>query len=81
MEEPTGITIPGVPKSIPRARYVEVIASLGFDPHELVSLEFRLDGIYATVRARGANGKAVVSLGSRNTLVEHRIFIPVEDPS
>jgi hypothetical protein len=29
MAEPTGITIPGVPKSIPRARYAEVIASLG----------------------------------------------------
>jgi hypothetical protein len=70
--------IDGVPESITRADYLALIESVGLDVKDLRSLEFRMDGIYAEVRARGADGKLVIDVG-RDEMATHRIYIPVKD--
>ena len=67
-----------VPSRISRAVYVEMIESLGLNPHDLRSLELRMDGVYAEVMARGDDGKILVD-SLANEVIAHRIFIPIAD--
>lgn len=77
--ETEGMRIPGVPASISRKHYLELIAATGLDIKNLVSLEFRTDGIYATTFVRDADGNTGVDpLG--NEVLRHRVYIPVVDP-
>jgi len=69
--------INGVPESIPRTRYVEMIESLGFDTAQLRSLEWRADGIYAEVVATDGTGDMLIDR-QRGELVTHRVYIRVE---
>jgi hypothetical protein len=43
--------IPGVPKSVPRARVLELIEALGLDIHKLRGLRIEPNAIYAEVYA------------------------------
>ena len=67
-----------IPDAISREAYMEVIRLLGLDPHDLRSLEFRMDGIYAEVRATSEDGRPVLDLMANESVV-HRVFIPVKD--
>lgn len=77
-------TIEGVPESITRADYKALIAGAGFAGMRLRSLEFRMDGIYASVieepivedeatERRNEEGFIVVDPAIS------RVFIPIKD--
>ena len=70
--------IPGVPESMTRAQYTALIAAAGLSADNLVSLEFRPDGIHAEVFARDADGKDLVDT-AKNEMMTHSIYIPVRD--
>lgn len=44
--------IEGVPESITREQYLDLMRAAGFEPDDLYSLTFRPDGIYATALPR-----------------------------
>jgi len=78
------VTIPGVPASVPRARVLDLIESLGFDPRELVSLRFEPGGIYAEVFADQRPGRTGFTERWRFTTdgqaaATHRICIPITE--
>lgn len=75
--EQSSITIPGVPVSIPRGRYMELIRSLGLDPHGITWIRFDVDGITAETIARDENGR--VFDGGPNELAKHLIRIKIDD--
>ena len=70
-------TIAAVPESITRQQYIDLIESLGFNPHDLKRLTFDRDGICAEVMARDDNGKILI--GGPNEIATHKIFIPIVD--
>lgn len=72
------ITIDGVPESLTRQQYTDLIAAVGFDPHNLASLTFSHVGIHAVVFARGEDGKRVIDEAGEG-LAKHDVFIPVKD--
>lgn len=78
------IQIDGVPESLTREQYVTLIRAAGFDTNELRRLEFRLDGIYAQVKATtAAKRNGIVTTGptpDTDELAVHTVFIPVRDP-
>jgi hypothetical protein len=67
-------TIEGVPPSISRQAYIQVIELLGFEADKIQLLEFRMDGIYATVADKPARIDFL-----DNSVYKHRVFIPVDD--
>lgn len=71
--------IQGVPESITRQRYIDLIASIGLDARELYSLRFESDHIFAVVKARNANGQQYFDDGAANEVAKHHISIPVVD--
>lgn len=75
------ITIPGIPDSITRADYLRLIESVGLDPMRLRSLEFRMDGIYAEVKAsrpgKDENPVDLIDEG-RMEVATHRVYIRVD---
>jgi hypothetical protein len=74
-------TIPGVPESITRADYLRLVESVGFDVKHLRQLEFRMDGIYASVMEPGPDGKGVLIDKTRDEVVVNTVFIPVREPN
>lgn len=70
------MNIEGVPESITRADYLSLVAAVGLDVSRVKQLEFRGDGIYATVFAAGPNGERVVE---GTECVTHRVHVPVVD--
>lgn len=70
-------TINGVPESISRADYLRLIESIGLNPNRLTMLEFRMDGIYADVKAQHpVRGTDMVE---GDEIATHRIYIRVVD--
>lgn len=67
--------IPGVPKTITRDEYLALVRAVGFQTKDLVSLEFKADGIYAEVFAKAADGNRGVDGTSPAT---HRVYVRVE---
>lgn len=72
------ITIDGIPETITRSQYLGLMTAVGLDVKKLTMLEFRMDGIYATVKASDENGRDIIDYG-RNEVVKHHVFIRVVD--
>lgn len=70
------VEIPGVPESITREAYSNLIRSLGLEPKELYELRFETKGIYATVIAKNADGKSYVV---KDEIAMHEIVIPIKE--
>ena len=70
------IQVDAVPASITREAYSALVAAAGFTVDDLVSLEFRSDGIYAEVYARDESG-AVLFDRAQNETVRNRVFVPI----
>lgn len=70
-------TIEGIPESFTREQYVALFDAVGLSPYDLVSLEFRAEGVYAEVFERDTTGKRIFSQHDGG-FAKHRIFIPVE---
>lgn len=68
--------LPGVPETITREQYTQLIAVTGLDPNELERLEFRADGIYATVYALNEDGRRFIDQATERPTM-HRVFIRV----
>ena len=68
--------IEGVPESISRQQYLAMIEAVGFNVKKLRTLEFRADGVYATIKASGPDGRDVLE---RNEIAEHKVYVPVVD--
>jgi hypothetical protein len=73
------ITIDGVPESISRDKYMELIESIGLDPSKLVHLEFGYHSIRAIVKATDANGKSYRSPVDVNEVAKHEVCIKITD--
>jgi hypothetical protein len=73
------MTIDGVPESISRERYLELIAVSGLDINRITQLRFTPAGVYATVYALDESGHPVRSGSDRDSLATHEGFIPVRD--
>lgn len=72
------VSLPGVPKSITRTQYADLVKSLGLEINDLISLEFKVHGIYAEVYAgRGLDGGRYAV--DDKTVATHRISIEVVD--
>ena len=74
------VQIPGVPASISRKAYEELITSLGFELTDLVALRFERYGIYATVSARNPAGEKFMADGKTMAVHEVCIWIDKEEP-
>ena len=70
------VTLPGIPESIMRDDYLRLIEGVGFKVDDLVSLEFKTEGIYAEVYASDAKGRYIVDGDEPAT---HRVFIRIEN--
>lgn len=66
-----------IPESISRVDYLRLIESVGFDVHDLVSLEFHRDVITAVVAARDEQGYHYASGATGDEFAVHRVSIPV----
>lgn len=66
---------PGIPKSITREQFTALVEGAGFKVKDLVSLEFKYNGIFAEVRAYNEQGHAYTVDGE--TVATHRVCIPV----
>jgi hypothetical protein len=74
-------TITSAPESITRADYIEMIRAAGFEPEDVHSLRFAIDGIYAEVFARGEDGQFCIGeIPGEDTAppAMHTVFVPVE---
>lgn len=67
--------VEGVPETITRAQYTELIASLGLNAAILKSLEFRVDGVYAEI----CTGKVDMAPDQPDREATHQLYIPVQD--
>lgn len=78
--EPKGcdVWIPGAPKSIPRARVLELIESLGIDPKETRSLRFEPEAVHVEVYAL-RDGSRYWGGSSDKLAARHWIVIPIAD--
>ena len=73
-------TIANVPESITREAYLALIAGAGFDIDYTRSLEFRSEGIYATVSDINGEGREhIVSQPDGDEIATNRVFIPIKD--
>lgn len=66
------------PETITREAYVALAVSAGFKTKDLISLEFRSDGIYAEVKAYDGDGKLLVD-HAKHEVVTHRVYVRVQD--
>lgn len=71
------LEIPGIPESITRKAYMEMIESWGFKLEDLKALRLAYDGVHAVVYARGPDGKGRVVQGDEYAM--HDVFVPVVD--
>lgn len=69
--------IAGVPDTIPRKRFIELVETLGLDVKDLIRLNFKWDGITAEVYALNENGKRFCVDGEN--IAKRRVYIPVTD--
>lgn len=74
----TELTITGIPASIPRSVYLEMIERLGLEPEDLRELTWGWDKITAVVMARNEHGERYVE-SSINEIAVHEISIPIVD--
>lgn len=74
-------TISAVPESITRADYLALMANVGFDPKDLLSLRFEQNSIEAEVVERDADGNRIIDgrLCEPNLTLTHSVSIPVID--
>lgn len=70
-------SLEGIPETIGRCAYQELIAGAGFDLKRLLSLEFEVDGIYAEVYAEDENGDRFTVDGEN--LATDRVCVRVVD--
>lgn len=73
----SSITIPGVPESIDRKAVCDLIASLGLEPKDVISLAFEPLGIRAEVCALNEQGQRFTADGEN--VATHRLTIPIVD--
>lgn len=73
------VDIPGVPDSIPRARVIELVRSLGLDPRELASLELKGRCIEAVIYALDDEGHRYFVDTPTGPVATHHISIPITD--
>jgi hypothetical protein len=71
------VNIPAAPDSIPRARVLDLVKSLGIDPHELESFELTRNGVRAVVFAVDPEGRRYSDDGEN--FARHHITIPITD--
>lgn len=71
------VNLPGVPETITRQQYLDMIKSVGLEVENLLCLEFRPDGIYAEVYATDERGNNLVDVQS-DEVVTHRVYIRVD---
>lgn len=70
------IRVEGVPETLPRSRWVEMVEALGLSPGDIHRFEATYKGIRAVVFARDESGKHFAD-GER--MATHEIFIRIED--
>jgi hypothetical protein len=68
--------IPGVPETISRDDYVRLIASVGLEPSQVLSICFHATHIEAVVFERDVDNKKIVG---HDGFLKHTISIPVID--
>lgn len=78
-----GVTIEGVPASVPREQVEALIRELGFDPSELLSLSLQPNGIFAEVfadgRPHGGLGEKWRFTADGKDVATHLLCIPIID--
>jgi hypothetical protein len=71
--------IPGIPESIPRATYLELIRSLGFEWEQLRHLEFTSKGIRAQLFALDKHGQRFMTRdGDGLHVAMHEVFVRID---
>lgn len=77
------IKIEGVPESISRAEYLNLITSVGLDPKNLKSLRFGANSITAVVFALDHTGARVLNKGNTGDpgYLKHTVIIHIKDES
>jgi len=70
------VTIEGVPATIPRSTYLNMIRQLGLDPDQLRELIWGWDTITAVVFALDENGKRYAD---QNEVAVHEICIRIDE--
>lgn len=73
-------TIEGIPESFTREQYVALFDAVGMNPYDIMSLEFRAEGVYAVVFERDGDGERILidHTGDDGGWAKHRVFIPVD---
>lgn len=75
--ERTVKTINAVPESINGADYRAFFETLGFDLKRLRQLDFRPDGVYATVSETNEQGREMIDQMTEK-LIQSTVYIPVK---
>lgn len=70
------LTVPGVPASIPRTTYLDMIRQLGIDPEQLRELRWGWDTITAVMFALDENGN---QYADGDSAAVHEICIRIDD--
>lgn len=65
---------PEIPASVTRDDVLAFCRKLGFDPKLLVSLEFRVRGVYVTLLFTDDEGHKI---SDGDDVAKHRIFVPI----
>lgn len=75
------MNIPGIPETITRAEFLALQTAIGLPVEDVVSLEFRRDGVYAEVYAKDDNGEPLTAdkPGDEYAPAIHKVFIRVVD--
>lgn len=74
------ISIAAVPESITRETYLGLIYAAGLNPCDISEMKFTGKGIYATVLARGDDGRRVIDwVDGGDTCAKHEVFVPIKD--
>jgi hypothetical protein len=68
--------VPEIPASVARDDVLAVCRKLGFDPKLLVSLDFKVGGVYATIYFTDDEGHRV---SDGEDAARHCIFVPFAD--
>lgn len=72
------MTLPGIPTSIPRSTYLEMIERLGIDSEHLRELHWGFNTITAVVFALDENGNRYVDQAKMAAAV-HEVCIRIDD--
>jgi hypothetical protein len=71
------VTATGIPATVTRAAYTDLVRSLGMDPDMLISLEFHPAHITAELPAFDEDGQRIGD--GEGTATVHSIIIPITD--